>query len=100
MFNLRDGQYRELIKRLVNYEQKCIGFNGEGSCKAGNHIFSVTTFFIPLKSGPSSIQLSSITYHNCQNLEIWKKNKYGFITRSTVIADGEAYCSFNWEVVF
>ena len=100
MFNLRDNQYSDLIQKLRNYEQKGIGFNGEGSCNAGNYLFSVTTFFIPLKSAPSSVQLSNINYYNCQNLKIWKKSRYGFVTRAKAIIDGQAYCTFNWKVIF
>lgn len=100
MFNLRDDEYRQLIAKLRSYEHKGIGFNGEGSCKSGRYIFSITTFFLPLESNPSSVSLSNINYNNCQDLELWQSNKYGFITRATVIADGEAYCSFNWEIVF
>lgn len=98
--SLRDRQYQELIKTLRSYEQKGIGFNGEGSCYAGNPIFSVTTFFIPLKSIPSSIELTNIEYTNCENLIVVKKNKFGFVTRAQAINNGTAYCSFNWEVVF
>ena len=97
---LRDKQYSELINKLRTYEQKGIGFCGEGSCDSGNYIFSVTSFFIPLKSIPSSIQLTNIEYTNCQNLTVVKKNKCGFVTRATAINNGAAYCSFNWEVVF
>ena len=96
----RDNQYNELIKRLRTFEQKGIGFNGEGSCDEGNYIFSITTFFIPLKSVPSSIQLTNIEYTNCQNLTVVKKNKFGFVTRAQVINNGIAYCSFNWKIIF
>ncbi len=98
--NLRDRQYSDLIERLRNFRQKGMGFNGEGSCISGNHIFSVTTFFIPLKSNPTSIILTNIQYSNSQNLIVWKKNRFGFITKAKVINNGEAYCTFNWEVQF
>ena len=97
---LRDRQYSKFIEKLRSYEQKGIGFNGEGSCYAGNYVFSVTTFFIPLKSIPSSIQLTNIEYTNCQNLAVVKKNKFGFVTRAQAINSGAAYCNFDWEVVF
>ena len=98
--NLRDRQHSDLIEKLRNSQQKGIGFNGEGSCISGNYIFSVTTFFIPLKSNPTSILLTNIQYNNSQNLTVWKKNGFGFVTRATVINNGESYCSFNWEVQF
>lgn len=98
--NLRDRQYSDLIEKLRNSQQKGIGFNGEGSCISGNNIFSVTTFFIPLKSNPISIILTNIQYNNSQNLIVWQKNKFGFITKAQVNNDGQAYCSFNWEVQF
>ena len=97
---LRDRQYSDLIEKLRNSQQKGIGFNGEGSCISGNHIFSVTTFFIPLKSNPTSILLTNIQYNNSQNLIVWKKNRLGFLTKAEVINNGEAYSSFNWEVQF
>jgi hypothetical protein len=97
---MRDRQYSELIKKLINFEQKGIGFNGEGSCKGGNYIFSITTFFIPLKSTPSSINLTNINYNNCQDLIVFLKSKYGFVTRAQVIEAGQAYCTFDWEIVF
>ncbi len=97
---LRDRQYSDLIEKLRNSQQKGIGFNGEGSCISGNHIFSVTTFFIPLKSNPTSILLTNIQYNNSQNLIVWKKNRFGFITKAEVINNGETYCTFNWEVQY
>lgn len=96
----RDNQYSDLLHKLRNSQQKGIGFNGEGSCISGNHIFSVTTFFIPLKSNPMSIVLTNIQYSNSQNLIVWKKNRFGFITKAEVVNNGEAYCTFNWEVQF
>lgn len=98
--DIRDRQYSDLIEKLRNSQQIGIGFNGEGSCVSGNYIFSVATFFIPLKSNPTSILLTNIQYSNSQNLTVWKKNRYGFITRAKAINDGEAYCSFDWEVQF
>ena len=97
---LRDRQYSDLIEKLRNSQQKGIGFNGEGSCISGNHIFSVTTFFIPLKSNPTSILLTNIQYNNSQNLIVWKKNRFGFITKAKVINNGETYSTFNWEVQY
>lgn len=98
--NLRDKQNSNLIKKLRNSQQNGIGFSGEGSCISGNHIFSVTTFFIPLKSIPKSILLTNIEYNNSQNLIIWKKNRFGFMTKAEVINNGEAHCTFNWEIQF
>lgn len=97
---LRDRQYSDLIGKLRNSQQKGMGFNGEGSCTSGNNIFSVTTFFIPLKSNPTSIILTNIQYNNSENLIVWKKNMFGFIAKAQVINNGEAYCTFNWEVQF
>ena len=98
--NLRDKQYSNLIQGLRNFQQKGIGFNGEGSCISGNNIFSITTFFIPLKSNPTSISLTNIQYTNSENLIVLVKNRFGFITKAQVINNGEAYCTFNWEVQF
>ncbi len=97
---LRNRQYSDLIEKLRNSQQKGIGFNGEGSCISGNHIFSVTTFFIPLRSNPTSILLTNIQYKNSQNLIVWKKNRFGFVTKAEVINNGESYCGFNWEIQF
>ena len=97
---LRDHQSSNLIETLRHSQQNGIGFNGEGSCISGNNIFSITTFFVPLKSMPNAIILTNVQYNNSENLIIWKKNKFGFITKASVINDGEAYCSFNWEVQF
>ncbi len=96
----RNHKSSDLVKILRHSRQRGIGFNGEGSCISGNHIFSVTTFFIPLKSNPTSIILTNIQYSNSQNLIVWKKNRFGFITKAEVINNGEAYCTFNWKVQF
>ena len=96
----RDNQSNDLIKRLRQFRQQGIGFNGEGSCISGNNIFSVTTFFIPLKSNPTSIILTNVQYSNSQNLRVWKKTRFGFVTKAEVIDNGEAYCTFNWKVQF
>jgi len=97
---LRDHQYDKLIEQLIKIEQKGVGFIGEGSCEIGHYIFGATSFFIPLKSTPSLINLSEIEYTNCQNLIVAKKNRYGFVVRAEVLSSGLAYCNFNWEIVF
>lgn len=100
VINPRDSQYDSLIKKLLQIEQKGMGFCGEGSCLGGNYIYSATTFFIPLKNVPSSIILSDINYTNCQNLTVLNKSRYGFITRAQAINNGSAYCHFNWQIQF
>jgi len=100
MVNLRNHKYDELIKKLIEIEQKGVGFIGEGSCDANHYIFGSTSFFIPLNSAPSAINLSNIEYTNCENLVVAKKNKYGFVVRAKVINSGLAHCYFNWEIVF
>ena len=100
MVKLRDHQYDKLIEKLIKIEQVGVGFIGEGSCAANNFVFGATSFFIPLKSTPSAINLSNMEYTNCENLVVAKKNKYGFVVRARAINSGAAYCHFNWEIQF
>lgn len=98
--NLRNRKFNNLIDKLRNYNQQGIGFCGEGSCDSGNYIFSATTFFIPLKTSPSSIVLSNIDYTNSQNLSVVKKSRFGFVTRAQAINSGASYCTFDWNINF
>jgi len=97
---LRDNQYDRLIEKLIKIEQKGVGFIGEGSCIADHYIFGAVNFFIPLKSSPTTIDLSDIKYTNCEDLIVAKQNRYGFAVRAKVISSGLAYCYFNWKIVF
>ena len=100
MRGFRDNSTKKLIQELTNTKQSGTGFNGEGSCTAGNYIFSHTAFFIPLTSVLASIKLSDIEYSNCTDLSIWRKDKFGFTTKVKALSDGEAYCFFRWKIIF
>lgn len=92
---LQDQSGDELIVDLLT-KQHGKGYGAEGTCKAGNFLYAIVYFNVPMKSLPT-ITLSSVQYSNCENAVLWKSSEFAFAVRADVIEDGNATIAFAWD---
>lgn len=82
--------------RALQEKQNGKGYGAEGSCQAGKFVYAIVYLNVPMKSEPT-ISISNIQLSNCENATVWKKSRYAFAVRASVIANGEALIAFNWD---
>ncbi len=92
---LQDQSGDELIS-VLRSKQKGKGYGAEGTCSAGNFVYAIIYFGVPMKAIPT-IDLTSIQYNNCSSAVLWKISKYAFAVKATVTADGDATLAFDWS---
>jgi len=94
--NIQNQAGDEKIIALME-TQEGIAYGVEGTCLAGRYVYSVVHYFVPFDTEPVYVDLSNVSYTNCQNLEVYDTNRFGFIVRAEVIADGGAIFEFAWH---
>lgn len=93
-FDLQNQSGDELI-RALRKKQQGKGYGAEGTCKAGNWVYGIVYFNVPMITTPT-INISNAQYQNCSSAAVWKKSKYAFVVRAIVTADGDATLAFDW----
>ncbi len=89
-------QSRDELVRSLEEQQQGHAYGAEGTCLAGRYIYAIVRYFVPFSTEPVYIDLSGIAYTNCQNISVFDSDRFGFVVRAEVIADGGALLEFDW----